>query len=107
MENDLGGLNRSLSSNSSVIDRKAQNTAGGLLLQKWLSPPDPSINFNTARKVYHEGTAAWFTQGSTFKRWKSESSQSMLWVHGKRISLPLTVTWLMLILPSYLDSWVW
>jgi hypothetical protein len=72
-------------------------------LQNWLSPPDPSINFNASRKIYHEGTATWFTQGSTFEHWKSEGSQSMLWIHGKRMSLLLTVLWFFL-MPSCLDS---
>jgi hypothetical protein len=52
--------------------------------QKWLSPADPSINFNIARRAYHEGTAMWFIQSSIFKRWKSEGSESLLWIHGKR-----------------------
>jgi hypothetical protein len=70
----------------------AQNTTVAQLrkdLQKWLSPPDPSINLNTARKAYHQGTAAWFTQGSIFNRWKSEGSESMLWINGKRTFLLL------------------
>jgi hypothetical protein len=61
-------------------------------LQKWLSPPDPSTNHNIARKAHHKGTASWFFQGSIFKQWKS-SSESLLWVHGKRtfifLSFPL------------------
>ena len=59
-------------------------------LQQWLSPPDPSINHNIARKVHHEGTATWFFQGSIFKEWKS--APSLLWVHGKRTSLLLFIT---------------
>jgi hypothetical protein len=85
----------------------AQNTIGGQLrkdLQKWLSPPDPSINFNTARKAYHQGTAAWFIQGSIFNRWKSEGSESMLWINGKRTFLLFTRGWFMLMLPSCLAS---
>jgi hypothetical protein len=65
----------------------AENITGGQLqnkFQTWLSPPDPSINFNTARKAYHDGTATWFTQGVIFKRWKALGSESLLWVHGKR-----------------------
>ncbi|KAH9977500.1 hypothetical protein BJV74DRAFT_153162 [Russula compacta] len=50
-------------------------------LAKWLSPPDPSINYNTASDVHHEGTTVWFTQSSTFKKWKE--SNSLLWIHGK------------------------
>jgi hypothetical protein len=51
-------------------------------LEKWLSPPDPFINFNTADHARHKGTAEWFTQSSLFKSWKETSS--FLWIHGKR-----------------------
>jgi hypothetical protein len=53
-------------------------------LQTWLSPPDPSVNYNTARDAYHGGTAAWFTQDHTFRDWKASGSESFLWIHGKR-----------------------
>ncbi|KAH9976776.1 hypothetical protein BGW80DRAFT_1558544, partial [Lactifluus volemus] len=52
-------------------------------LQQWLDPPDPSINYNLARDIHHDGTATWFTRGETFDRWKSSSSKSSLWIHGK------------------------
>ncbi|KAH9983395.1 hypothetical protein BJV74DRAFT_622140 [Russula compacta] len=50
-------------------------------LQTWLSPPDPSVNYNTASDAHHEGTAAWFTESTTFEDWKT--SGSLLWIHGK------------------------
>ncbi|KAH9980439.1 hypothetical protein BJV74DRAFT_798133 [Russula compacta] len=50
-------------------------------LEKWLSPPDPSINYNTASDAHHDGTAMWFTQSSSFDNWKQ--SNSLLWIHGK------------------------
>jgi len=50
-------------------------------LRNWISPPDPSINYNTACGAHHEGTAAWLSQGDAFGGWKS--SGSLLWVHGK------------------------
>ncbi|KAH9964749.1 hypothetical protein BJV74DRAFT_302368 [Russula compacta] len=50
-------------------------------LQNWLSPPDPSINYNTASDAHHEGTATWFTESTTFTDWKA--SGSLLWIHGK------------------------
>ena len=53
-------------------------------LAKWLSPPDPFVNFNTADHARHQGTAEWFTQSSVFKNWKESSS--FLWIHGKRTS---------------------
>ena len=53
-------------------------------LALWLSPPDPFINYNTARDAHHKGTGVWFTESSTFKSWKE--SDSLLWIHGKRLS---------------------
>ena len=54
-------------------------------LRSWLTPPDPSINFNTASDAHHEGTALWFIQGNAFNHWKT--SGSLLWLHGKRTFL--------------------
>ncbi|KAH9965646.1 hypothetical protein BJV74DRAFT_911015 [Russula compacta] len=50
-------------------------------LENWLSPPDPSINYNTASDAHHEGTAVWFTQSRSFDNWKQ--SNSLIWIHGK------------------------
>ncbi|KAH9016028.1 hypothetical protein EDB85DRAFT_773062 [Lactarius pseudohatsudake] len=52
--------------------------------RKWLSPPDPSTNQNIASTAQHEGTATWFFKGSIFIEWKSKSTASLLWIHGKR-----------------------
>ncbi|KAH9985049.1 ankyrin repeat-containing domain protein, partial [Russula compacta] len=49
-------------------------------LRTWLSPPDPSINHNTACETQHDGTARWFIQGSTFRDWKKNGS--LLWIRG-------------------------
>lgn len=49
--------------------------------RQWLSPADPSSNYNTARKAHHDGTATWFTRGTTFREW--EVTRSLLWIHGK------------------------
>ncbi|KAH9015487.1 hypothetical protein EDB85DRAFT_2156658 [Lactarius pseudohatsudake] len=50
-------------------------------LRKWIAPPDPSVNYNTASSAHHEGTAAWCTKGNTLADWKA--SGSLLWIHGK------------------------
>ncbi|KAN0129916.1 Ankyrin repeat-containing domain protein [Lactarius tabidus] len=50
-------------------------------LRKWIAPPDPSINLNTASDAHHKGTAAWCTEGNTVITWKA--SGSLLWIHGK------------------------
>ena len=49
---------------------------------KWFSPPDPSINYNTACEAQSEGTAAWFFRRTKFKDWMSTGS--LMWIHGKR-----------------------
>ncbi|KAI9434714.1 hypothetical protein H4582DRAFT_1855816 [Lactarius indigo] len=51
-------------------------------LRNWISPPDPSINYNTACGAHHEGTATWLTRGDAFNRWRADGC--LLWVHGKR-----------------------
>jgi archaellum component FlaC len=58
-------------------------------LRRWLSPPDPSTNHNIASNAHHKGTATWFFEGRTYKEWKSPGSESLLWVHGKRVSLSI------------------
>jgi len=50
-------------------------------IHKWLSPPDPSINHNTACSVQYQVAASWFFDGGIYNEWKS--SPSFLWVHGK------------------------
>jgi len=56
-------------------------------LRRWLSPPDPSTNHNIARNAHHEGTATWFFRGSIYQDWKSTTSESLLWIYGKRAAL--------------------
>ena len=53
--------------------------------RQWLSPMDPSANYNTACKAHHDGTASWFVHGTTFHEW--EVTGSLLWIHGKRMFL--------------------
>ncbi|KAF8269437.1 hypothetical protein EI94DRAFT_963395 [Lactarius quietus] len=55
------------------------------LLQKesrsWLSPPDPSPNYNLACEIRQDGTSMWFFQGSLFTEWNAKGS--LLWIYGK------------------------
>jgi len=57
-------------------------------LRRWLSPPDPSKNHNIACNAHHKGTATWFFEGRTYQEWKSTGSESLLWIHGKRVPVP-------------------
>jgi NACHT domain len=47
----------------------------------WLSPPDPSTNYNEALKQRQADTGLWFLHGNVFKRWKTQPN-SFLWLHG-------------------------
>ena len=51
-------------------------------VRTWLSPPDPSINHNTACKLRHSETASWFSEGDSFNEWKKNGS--LLWIRGNR-----------------------
>ena len=84
--NDVDQIKR-LSTRSCADTRFASSTilTGNQLrqdLRRWLSPPDPSTNHIIACSAHHEGTAAWFFQGSIFREWKT--TDSLLWIHGKR-----------------------
>ncbi|KAH9047950.1 ankyrin repeat-containing domain protein [Lactarius deliciosus] len=50
-------------------------------LKGWLSPPDPSTNYNIGLRDLHEATATWFLEGHIFQEW--HSTGSLLWIHGK------------------------
>jgi hypothetical protein len=53
----------------------------GIEIQKWLSAPDPSINYNNALKKRYERTGVWFIKGQAFADWKKQPN-SFLWLHG-------------------------
>ena len=86
VENRVSSLNRSSSLNLAAINHASLGSLTGKELRKdlrkWISPPDPSVNYNTACKAHHGDTASWCTQGDTFADWKA--SGSLLWIHGKR-----------------------
>ena len=49
---------------------------------KWLSAPDPSSNYASARQSRYATTGSWFLEGEDFARWKTDVN-SLLWLHGK------------------------
>ncbi|KAH9059856.1 hypothetical protein EDB87DRAFT_1809517 [Lactarius vividus] len=59
--------------------------AAGVRLQResrtWLTPPDPSPNYNIACKTHQDGTAEWFFLANTFAEWNAKGS--LLWIHGR------------------------
>jgi len=50
-------------------------------IERWLSPPDPSTNYNKALQQRQEGTGLWFLQSDTFAKWKTQQN-SFLWLYG-------------------------
>ncbi len=50
-------------------------------IYKWLHAPDPSTNYNRARRSRQAKTGEWFTESETFSTWKSE--KRLLWLYGK------------------------
>src|SRR5712691_5730120 len=71
-------------------------------LRSWLSPPNPSINHNTACEIQHRGTATWFIQGNTFREWKQNGS--LLWIRGNRKPVPHSLSVCLLILSRILSG---
>ncbi|KAI0301356.1 hypothetical protein BC826DRAFT_988966 [Russula brevipes] len=64
-----------------ICDQKRNQLREGL--RTWLSPPDPSVNYNTASDAH---TTLWFTESNAFKNWKS--SGSLLWKSWWMVNYP-------------------
>lgn len=50
-------------------------------VRQWLSPPDPSSNYNEALAKRHAGSGRWFLSSWRYKQWK-QKPKSLLWLHG-------------------------
>ncbi|MCJ1394682.1 hypothetical protein MMC18_007562, partial [Xylographa bjoerkii] len=50
-------------------------------IHKWLSAPDPSINYNAALTKRQASTGSWFTGSPQCDKWK-RTPGSLLWLHG-------------------------
>ncbi|KAI0281075.1 hypothetical protein BC826DRAFT_1144696 [Russula brevipes] len=66
--------------NLAVVAKSLERNQLRQNFRTWLSPPDPSINHNTACKTQQSGTARWFIEGNTFRDWKENGS--LLWIRG-------------------------
>ncbi|KAI0479765.1 ankyrin repeat-containing domain protein [Xylaria cf. heliscus] len=66
------------------IKTRVENLGAQLHLEEvknWLSPPDPSTDFNNARDRCLEGSGQWLLQDLAYSTWRSKSN-SVLWLHG-------------------------
>lgn len=50
-------------------------------IHRWLSAPDPWLNYKKALKERQAGTGTWFTESKQYVHWKTEPD-SFLWLHG-------------------------
>lgn len=50
-------------------------------VDQWLSPSDPSSNYNKALSARYQDSGRWFLQSDSYSTWKTEPS-SFLWLHG-------------------------
>ena len=53
-------------------------------IRVWLAAPNPSPNYQAARRQHQPQTGKWLTEGSDFRDWKSFSG-TFLWLHGLRM----------------------
>ncbi|OAQ67814.1 nacht and ankyrin domain-containing protein [Pochonia chlamydosporia 170] len=71
------------------INRETHNTVQQLEtschyqeLEHWLSPPNPSTNYNTAIKLRHEGSCQWLLNSERYRDWKQKGESTFLWLYG-------------------------
>ena len=63
--------------------RQARDDHERKALLEWLVTADPSTNYNSARQRHKATTGDWLVEKSIdFKTWK-DTSNSLLWLHGK------------------------
>ncbi|KAK5135374.1 hypothetical protein LTR08_005316 [Meristemomyces frigidus] len=51
------------------------------LIDRWLSPPDVSVNYNRAKELRHADTGLWLLESDQYKDWKAKVKPA-LWLHG-------------------------
>lgn len=50
-------------------------------IDKWLSPADPSTNYNEAREKHHGTSGGWCLNMKSYAEWKA-GLRSTMWLHG-------------------------
>lgn len=64
---------------ASIEDLKAESQLENL--RRWLSPTDPSVNFNKAKELRNPGSGQWLLESEEYSQWKAEKN-SLLWLYG-------------------------
>jgi ankyrin repeat domain-containing protein 50 len=82
----LDSIGRDLSNLRKAIEEAQKDTQRRELLS-WLSSIDPSENYNSARDRHEAETGNWLVQGNRdFEHWET-SPNSLLWLHGKGMTI--------------------
>ncbi|EMD87232.1 hypothetical protein COCC4DRAFT_150871 [Bipolaris maydis ATCC 48331] len=50
-------------------------------IERWLSAPDPSVNYQKALKLRQHNTGRWLLDGERYETWKIETA-SCIWLYG-------------------------
>ena len=50
-------------------------------IREWLSPPDPSLNYDKALEQRQADTGLWFLESPDYSKWKIDPA-SFLWLYG-------------------------
>lgn len=80
MEKGISGIHQvSQEIKTEIQAIKEENFA--LRIKAWLSPTDPSTNFNHAKKIRHTGTGKWLLQSDSFVEWE-HGARRHLWLYG-------------------------
>ncbi len=67
--------------NTTVAVKKLDTDHKRAKIERWLSPPDPSINHNKALRQRHEGSGSWLLRSENLWEWKAQRN-SFLWLRG-------------------------
>jgi hypothetical protein len=61
----------------SILDEKLDK------IRHWLSPPDPSLNYQRALKQRQVDTGLWFIESDQYINWRADTASSpFLWLYG-------------------------
>lgn len=76
----MNKISKSIESTKSTVDKLYLNSLQQKLI-RWLSPQDPSTNYNKALRQRHKSSGLWLLRNKAFVEWKIRPS-STLWLQG-------------------------
>ncbi|KAH0562441.1 hypothetical protein GP486_002866 [Trichoglossum hirsutum] len=80
VEKDIGEMRVTTQETTDAV-KNLQSEQRREKIECWLSPSDPSMNYNNALQKRHEGSGLWFLESDAFAKWKMRRN-SFLWLNG-------------------------